>query len=201
MWSCVCAQGKRSSSDLWITSRRNSLIWQWAPSKPGWHLQMYSLKTSPRLVGVMTSHDPSFLQGLGLQGPERTRKGKTLVQAYDQLCFSSETFLFRSTCLCQVAGVSTEAIRTDADEWILSYTRHACSSVMAKIHLTVVTWVEEIGEKKQGVEGLKSLQRLLKTILQHLKTATASAIHISPILVVYLTCCYGYQRYQCLHCQ
>lgn len=48
----------------------DSLMWQCGPSNPGWHLQRYSLKTSPRLVFVITSHNPSFLQGLGTQGPE-----------------------------------------------------------------------------------------------------------------------------------
>lgn len=57
-----------------MTIRSNLLIWQCTPSKPVWHLQMYSLKTSPRLVGATTSHCPSFLQGLGVQGPDG-RKG------------------------------------------------------------------------------------------------------------------------------
>lgn len=58
------------------SSRGNLLVWQCTPSKPGWHLQMYSLKTSPRRVGVTTSHNPSFLQGFGLQGPEKTATRK-----------------------------------------------------------------------------------------------------------------------------
>lgn len=61
---------KGFSSGFWLIARSNLLIWQCTPLKPGWHLQMYSLKTSPRLVGAMTSQDPSFSQGLGLQGPE-----------------------------------------------------------------------------------------------------------------------------------
>lgn len=68
---CVGVQAKWSSLDSLITSGGDLLIWQCTPSKPGWHLQMYSLKTSPRLVGVIISHKPSFLQGLGLHGPER----------------------------------------------------------------------------------------------------------------------------------
>ncbi|KAF3832889.1 hypothetical protein F7725_026554 [Dissostichus mawsoni] len=42
-------------------------------------------------------------------------------------------------CLCQVAGVSSEAIVTDADERILSYPCHARSSIETNIHLTEVT--------------------------------------------------------------
>lgn len=44
------------------------------------------------------------------------------------------------TRLGQVAGVSTEAIRTDADKWIIPDSRHTCCPIVADIHLTVVTW-------------------------------------------------------------
>lgn len=55
---------------------KSLLVWQCVPSKPGRHLQMYSLKTSPRRVGVTTSHSPSFLQGFGLQGPGKREERK-----------------------------------------------------------------------------------------------------------------------------
>lgn len=139
MCSCICVQGKRSSSESLITCRSNLLIWQCTPSKPGWHLQMYSLKTSPRLVGAMISHEPSFLQGLGLQGPEGRRKKRDYSECMIYLDNPSKKAPLCCTRLCEVAGVSTEAIRTDTDEWILSYPCHTCSSIMAKIHLTVVT--------------------------------------------------------------
>lgn len=44
------------------------------------------------------------------------------------------------TRLGQVAGVSTEAICTDADKWIVPDSRHTCSPIVADIHLTVVAW-------------------------------------------------------------
>lgn len=52
------------------------------------------------------------------------------------------------TCLCQVAGVSAEAIRTDADEGIVSDTCHTRPSIVAMIHITVVTWMNEIWKKE-----------------------------------------------------
>lgn len=142
-------QDKRSKPDSWITLRGNSLIWQCTPSKPGWHLQMYSLKTSPRLVGEMTSQDPSFLQGLGLQGPnrqkERSQGGVSLKPITSTLGWKKVPLC--CTCLCQVAGVSSEAISTDADERIISHSCHTRCSVMAKIHLTVITWTKQIQRK------------------------------------------------------
>lgn len=99
-------KAETSSSDSLITSRSNLLIWQCTPSKPGWHLHMYSLKTSPRLVGAMTSHDPSLLQGLGLQGPEREGEGEAgggqrvpLTRAPPPNV-SSLLYLFPSGCRC-----------------------------------------------------------------------------------------------------
>lgn len=44
------------------------------------------------------------------------------------------------TRLGQVARVSTEAICTDADKWIVPDSRHTRSPIVAEIHLTVVTW-------------------------------------------------------------
>lgn len=89
-------------------------------------------------------HDPSFLQGLGLQGPEKDARRKTNgFKASDATVFFGRVFASRKlplcrTGLCQVAGVSGEAIRADADERILADPRHTRSSVVADIHLAVV---------------------------------------------------------------
>lgn len=67
-------------------------------------------------------------------------EGKTFVKLCDLTVL---LLLLCCTCLCQVAGVSSEAISTDTDEWIVTDPRHTRRSVMAKIHLAVVTWGKE----------------------------------------------------------
>lgn len=147
-------------------------MWQCTPSKPGWHLQTYSLKTSPRLVGAMTSQAPSFLQGLGLQGPKGYRIGK-IAQSFARHIFSSRTLLPQSTCLCQVTGVSTEAVRTDTDEGILSNSCHTSRSIVANIHLTVVAWTWEGKQTEWG---------LVVTVLAHCSRGSHRSILISSFL-------------------
>lgn len=96
---------------------------------------MYSLKTSPRLVGDMTSHSPSFLQGLVAQGPGG-RRGFT-----HQLNLRSWRRV-RSvpTCLGQVAGITSKAICTNTDEGIVSDSGHTRPSIVAVLYITVVAW-------------------------------------------------------------
>lgn len=94
---------KLTKAEHLIILRGNSLMWQWAPSKPGWHLHMYSVKTSPRLDGAMTSHTPSFLQGLGLQGPGRMKE-KLRSSSIDHVlnpCFWPYLSLSGCRCLLQ----------------------------------------------------------------------------------------------------
>lgn len=91
------------ASVAWTSSSStgNLLVWQCTPSKPGWHLQMYSLKTSPRRVGATTSHTPSFLQGFGLQGPEKGDKGEEWVDSQGHEPSPSATsYPSRSGCRC-----------------------------------------------------------------------------------------------------
>lgn len=44
------------------------------------------------------------------------------------------------TSLCVVAGLAGESIWTDTDERIFPHSSHASASVVADVHLTVVTW-------------------------------------------------------------
>lgn len=153
-------------------TRRHLLIWQCTPSKPVWHLQMYSLKTSPRLVGETTSHTPSFLQGLAVQGPDGRR-------AFLQDFSLKKSAAFR-TCLGQVAGIATKAFRTNTDEGVLSDSCHACSSIVAMFYLTVVTCESA---------GRKIIKQKLRTRLEdtffcsgglfiHNKTGNRKMVHI-----------------------
>ena len=53
-----------------------SLLSQWVPLNPTGHLQMYSVKTSPRREWSVTWHSASLWQGFGKQGPGE-EAGKT----------------------------------------------------------------------------------------------------------------------------
>lgn len=97
------------------------------------------------------------------------------------MLFLQKVPLFR-TYLCQVAGVSTKAIRTDADECILSYPCHTCSSIMANIHLTVVTW---INGKKTGSGSYKITFTTIKNPSDKTLTGTTNANAILVMIWYY----------------
>lgn len=101
--------------------------------------------SSPSWSGDLTQ--PIVLTGVRIAGSYQ--KGDAKIEPK---CKLTKVFLFTKcplccTCLCQVAGISAEAISTNTDEQIFSHPCHACSPIMANIHLTVVTWVNKQVQK------------------------------------------------------
>lgn len=95
---------------------------------------MYSVKTSPRLVGDRTSHSPSFLQGLWTQGPGGGERFHSRTEP-SELRKSA----FCPTRLGQIAGITAKAICTNTDEGIVSDSGHTRPSVVAMFYITEFT--------------------------------------------------------------
>lgn len=117
------------------------LFWQWTPSKPGWHLHTYWVKTSPRRLSPVASHTPWFWQGEGLQGPVLRGQGEggatvNVHHHHEIYCIGCHVGCL--TALCLIASVPGEAVRTDADVGGAG-AGHTGATVTAHVHLTVVT--------------------------------------------------------------
>lgn len=98
---------------------------------------------------------PIVLTGVRTAGSWEKGEGKIVIKVWDLTkLFFSKKFPLHCTRLCQVAGVSTEAISTNADERIVSYPCQTGSSIMAEIHLAVVTW----GKTSSSLQELLPLQ-------------------------------------------
>lgn len=78
-------------------------------------------------------------RGLGCRALGKERKERKYEHSKSYTRKKNNNQPLPRTRLGQIAGVSTEAIGTDADKWIISDSCHTRPPVMAEIHLTVVT--------------------------------------------------------------